>query len=358
MSGRHAEIAGAGFAGLVASISLAQHGWSVRLHEAAPAMRSIGSGIYVFPFAQDTLAAIGALDRVARRAYAPLRRVITIDGEQRSATDLSGVMTTTREHLHDSLVQTATAAGVELVLGSHGVAADGSGELLFADGTRTSGDLVIAADGARSAIALASGFHAERTRHTDGITRVLLDRTGMRGAEWDDVVDMYDYRYRPLRALYSPCGADAFYLCLMAPADDERGTRVPVDVALWAQSFPSLAPAFARVGDGGRHDRYGTLRLDRWSRGKVAVIGDAAHAMPSSLGQGAGVSMMNALRMAEAVSKSEVETGLPLWEAEMRPTVEHWQLQAEQVASERSLATAYHPGHDLAAEARTPLEAA
>ncbi|TMJ35055.1 MAG: FAD-binding protein, partial [Alphaproteobacteria bacterium] len=32
----HAEIAGAGFAGLTAAIALAQRGWSVRVHEASP----------------------------------------------------------------------------------------------------------------------------------------------------------------------------------------------------------------------------------------------------------------------------------------------------------------------------------
>ncbi len=354
----HAEIAGAGFAGLVAATALARRGWTVRLHEAAPAPRSVGSGLYVFPFAQDALSHVGALDRVRRNACAPTRRTIMINGEQRSATQLEGVLTTTRAALHDALLDTAREAGVALALGSEAVGADPAGALLLADGTRAGADLVVAADGIRSAIAQQAGFAMRRVRHMDGITRVLLDRTGMRGPEWDEVVDMYDYRHRPLRVLYTPCGADLFYMCLMAPVGDEAAARVPVDAALWTRSFPILAPALARVGGLGRHDRYGTIRLDRWSLGRVTVIGDAAHAMPSSLGQGAGVSMLNALRMAEAVGSAGVGAGLAAWEAEMRPVVGRWQDQAEQVATERSLASARHPGHDLAAEAATPLEAA
>ena len=41
----HAEIAGAGFAGLVAAIALRQRGWSVRVHEQSPELRAFGAGI-------------------------------------------------------------------------------------------------------------------------------------------------------------------------------------------------------------------------------------------------------------------------------------------------------------------------
>ena len=350
-----AELAGAGFAGLVAAAALAQRGWTVRVHEAAPAPRSVGSGLYVFPFAQRALERIGALDQVRRNAVAPRSRTIFINGERSSVTQLDGILTTTRALLHDALMTAATKAGVTLAWGAGAVGADTRGALLLADGTSVGADLVVAADGTRSAVAQAAGFTLQRVRHTDGITRVLLDRTGMRGPEWDGVLDLYDYRYRPLRVLYTPCGAELFYLALMTPQGDEAAAGVPVDVALWTRSFPLLAPALSRIGDQGRHDRYGTTRLDHWWRGRVAVVGDAAHAMPSSLGQGAGVSMMNALAMAEAVA-ADPAGGLAHWEAEMRPVVERWQAQAEQVATERSLATARHPGHDLAAEAMTPLE--
>ena len=353
---RRAEIAGAGFAGLVAGTALAQRGWRVRVHEAALAPRAIGSGLYVFAFAQQALARIGALDRVRTHAYAPTRRTILINGAPRSTTLLEGLLTTTRAMLHDALWQTAEAAGVEIVLDSEAIGIKPCGTLL-SHACEAPADLVVAADGARSTLAEQAGFTVVRVRHTDGITRVLLDRTGMRGSEWDEIVDMYDYRHRPLRVLYTPCGKDEFYLCLMAPVGDEAAAAVPIDASLWARSFPALAPALFRAGERGRHDRYGTIRLDRWSRGRTVVVGDAAHAMPSSLGQGAGVSMLNALEMAEAVDEAGVQRGLALWEAKMRPVVERWQHQAEQVATERSLASARHPGHDLAAEARTPLEA-
>ncbi len=359
MTGLRAEVAGAGFAGLAVATALARAGWSVCVHEAAAAHRAVGSGIYVFPFAQEALARIGAFDRVRSAAWAPRSRTIIIDGEKRSTTVLDGVLTTTRAALHGALLETALQAGVEVRTGSAVTAAEPDGTVHLEQGPAARADLVVLADGVRSEAAAKSGFAVERVRHADGITRVLLDREGLRSADWDGVLDMYDYRYQPLRVLYTPCGADAFYICLMAPAGDGPGAALPVDATLWSRSFPLLADTFARIGDRGRHDRYGTIRLDCWSSGRIAVVGDAAHAMPSSLGQGAGVSMLNAVELGEAMAcMGDVSSGLAAWGAKMRPIVASWQQKAEEIASQRSLSTTRHPGTDFAAELVTPLEAA
>ena len=53
-----------------------------------------------------------------------------------------------------------------------------------------------------------------------------------------------------------------------------------------------------RIGDQGRYDRFDLIRLKHWSAGKVAVVGDAAHALPPNIGQGGGCAMMNALSLA------------------------------------------------------------
>jgi 2-methyl-3-hydroxypyridine 5-carboxylic acid dioxygenase len=73
--------------------------------------------------------------------------------------------------------------------------------------------------------------------------------------------------------------------------------------------------------------------------------------MPSSLGQGAGVSMLNAVEMADmATDAPDVPAGLAAWEGKLRPVVEQWQRRAEAVAIGRALSDAVHPGEDLPAE--------
>jgi len=348
----HAEIAGAGFAGLAAAIALVGRGWTVRVHERDDSPRSHGAGIYVHPFAQAVLRDLGAFDRVAAAAFVPTCRTINIDGRRTSVTETEGqVLTTTRARLHGAILTTAIEAGVVIATRSAIAGGDPAGALLRDDGTRLSADLVIAADGVRAGIAQQAGIPLDRRRHEDGITRILLDRAGLEGPEWDAIHDFYDYRQRPLRILYTPCGPDVFYFCLTAPAHDDEAAAVPIASDLWARSFPALASTLARVGDHGRHDRYTTTTMPNWSRGRLAVIGDAAHAMPSALGQGAGVSMQNALHLAQALDAAPtVAQGLQSWEAGARPIVERWQREAEAVASSRSLTSAIHPGEDFATE--------
>src|SRR5258707_7937914 len=65
---RHAEIAGAGFAGLTAACALAQRGWSVRVHERGERLRTTGAGIYIYENGLRVLAAVGAYEQAGRGA--------------------------------------------------------------------------------------------------------------------------------------------------------------------------------------------------------------------------------------------------------------------------------------------------
>ena len=114
------------------------------------------------------------------------------------------------------------------------------------------------------------------------------------------------------------------YLCFVAPVRDERGKRVPVDKETWCESFPMLAHAVERVEDQGRWDDFETVVARKWSAGKIAIIGDAAHGQPPWLGQAANLAFANALALAEFVSYgSNVPLALARWERWCRPTTDH-----------------------------------
>lgn len=349
---RTAVIAGAGYAGLAAAAVLARAGWRVTVHEADPQPRSVGAGLYVHGFVHEALRKTGAYDDFITGAFKPATHCVYIDGARQSNASTNGnIVTTTRALLHIALINAAKRAGVSIVGGSRAVAAEPSGVLILADGTRLEADLVVAADGVRSTIAKALDIPITRVAHQDGITRILLDRDGLRDDKWNDIHDYYDYRGRPLRVLYTPCGPDAFYFCLMAPITDLEATSVPIAGALWIARFPDLAPTLRRVGNAGRHDRYATTTLSTWSKGRAAIVGDAAHAMPSSLGQGAGVSIVNAVALAETVAHADdIDAALGTWEAATRPMVEGWQRRVEDVASQRSLSRSVRPSEQRLVE--------
>ena len=69
---------------------------------------------------------------------------------------------------------------------------------------------------------------------------------------------------------------------------------------------------------------------------RKVIVGDAAHGMAPTLGQGAGTAMMNALALAVAVDgRSDIEDALEEWETRERPLTEHTQNHSALIAKER-----------------------
>src|ERR1700727_2455888 len=153
MSKRHAEIVGAGFAGLTAACALAQRGWSVRVHERADRLRTTGAGIYIYENGLRVLEAVGAYDAAIKGApFAHTREVR--DGSDRliSVHRWAGsrVFSVVRQNVINALAAAAARAGVDIVTNSVATSATADGELILTDGRRIKADLVVAADGSNS----------------------------------------------------------------------------------------------------------------------------------------------------------------------------------------------------------------
>ena len=340
---RHAEIAGAGFAGLVAAVALADRGWTVRVHERADALRAFGAGIFIWENGLRVLKAIGAYDGVVAGSH---------DGEVYEVRDRdrvvaetafniamgSRMLTMTRQTLYAAILAVAQRRDIEILTRSEVVGAEPEGVLLTADGGRHAADLVIGADGVHSRVRDSLGLRKERNTGTLGLVRVLaprcLDELGP--GRWDRVIDFWNLPHRSLRILYVPCNGDDLYLAMMAPVEDVEATAVPVRADIWVPAFPELETAIRQVSAEGRYDAYETGKLTRWSSGRVAIVGDSAHAMVPSLGQGAGLAMANALGLAVALDEiSDVPDALARWEERERPLTEYTQDMSAKVARDR-----------------------
>ncbi|EWY37107.1 hypothetical protein N825_21920 [Skermanella stibiiresistens SB22] len=118
-------------------------------------------------------------------------------------------------------------------------------------------------------------------------------------------------------------------MAMMAPLENVAANAVPVQPDIWIKRFPQLEPVLSGLGDRGRYDVYETTKLETWSKGRVAIVGDSAHAMPPTLAQGAGCAMMNALGLAVALDEHEsVEEALKHWEERERPLTDHTRRRA------------------------------
>ncbi|MGH7091604.1 MAG: FAD-dependent oxidoreductase [Stellaceae bacterium] len=342
----HAEIAGAGFAGLVAAIALAERGWSVRVHEIGSELRAFGAGIFMWENGARVLKAIGAYDTFLAGAHEALvyetRHGDTLVAADAFSLERRGtrMFTMTRQHLYASILGVAQRVGIDFVTGSEAVGADPDGVLMTADAARHRADLVIGADGVKSPVRQSLGLLKERNACADGIIRVLVPRDGLAlgPGDWDRVIDFWHFGEPALRILYTPCSPGELYLAMMAPVRHDAAS-IPVRTEIWMDAFPQLAPAIRRIGPEARYDAYETSKLTRWSFGRVAIIGDAAHAMVPTLGQGAGVAVMNALALAVSLERATgIEAGLAAWEAAARPLTERTQERSDRAARERHFA--------------------
>ena len=331
---RHAEIAGAGFAGLVAALALAQRGWSVRVHERAPSLRNEGFGIAIHENGIRVLEAVGVLDAVLEQGLR-ISRMETRDAAGRTTATMvpkSRTYRISRQHLVRVLADAVERLGGEVATNSAAAAATPDGELELEAGRRLRADLVVAADGHNSRIRDGLGLLRRRVMLGDGAMRLVVPRTDAeRAAEPADSAGASENWSGHRRVILNACGPDELYVAMSCLARDTVGRAAPIDAAAWARSFPALAGVFDRIAAHADWERvqwvrFQIVQLKRWSAGRVAILGDAAHAMPPNLGQGGGCAMMNALGLAVAVDEAPgVEAGLGAWEARERPLTDHTQ---------------------------------
>jgi 2-polyprenyl-6-methoxyphenol hydroxylase-like FAD-dependent oxidoreductase len=127
MTKRHAEIVGAGFAGLTAACALAKRGWSVRVHERADRLRTTGAGIYSYENGLRVLEAVGAYAAAVQGApFAHTREVRDDRNRVISVHRWSGgsrVFSIVRQTVINALAEAARLSGVEIVTDSEGCAA-------------------------------------------------------------------------------------------------------------------------------------------------------------------------------------------------------------------------------------------
>jgi 2-polyprenyl-6-methoxyphenol hydroxylase-like FAD-dependent oxidoreductase len=323
---RHVEIAGGGLAGLTAACVLAQRGWSVRVHERQDSLREFGAGLYLRYNSLKVLKEVGVLERILSRSNR-LREFRTIN--YRNTVILKRVIapeelaiTLLRSDLHRALADRAMQLGVDVETSSQVVGADPDGTLKLASGRILKADLVLGADGYRSAVRESVGLTARVQTLGEGATRVLVHR---KPGEREGVAEEHWSGDARLGCVAS--SPEHLYLFLMGLNRNLRVGALPIDKAFWKERVPQLAHIVDRIStDAGRHDGLVMVYVHGWSVGKVAILGDAAHAQPPNFGQGAGLAIANAGWLGTELERApDVPGALQNWERNRRAVSEEVQ---------------------------------
>jgi 2-polyprenyl-6-methoxyphenol hydroxylase-like FAD-dependent oxidoreductase len=331
----HVEIAGAGLAGLSLASLLAERGWTAQVHEKEPTIREVGAGIYLKPNGLNALAAVGVLDEV-KALGTQLEGAERLDGrgriiESRPAGGASQIWSIPREPLIQLLHKRALTAGVAIRTESHITGVLPEGTLTDTAGKRFEADVVVCADGVGSILREMLALSRSVQRLETVATRYLIPTRALSPQN-----KLREYWSGSRRIAFAPSGADATYVYVICRDDDAPGLAQPLDVASWTRSFPALRDQFeVLTNHGAVQHNYPLVQCRRWGTGRAAVLGDAAHALPPTLGQGANLAMSNALALAECLERgATVESALRTWEDEYRKyadVTQTWSMRYDQL---------------------------
>ncbi|GAA3156008.1 FAD-dependent monooxygenase [Planomonospora alba] len=313
-----AVVIGAGIGGLTAAAALQRRGWDVTVLERAASLEPVGSGLAVAANALRALDTIGAGDDV--RALAAVQG----DGGVRSASgrwlaktsaealfarhgDLTVLLR--RAQLADALVARLAPGTVRLGTEVTGVDPE-TGEVTSAAG-RTAADLVVAADGIRSPVrrALFPGHPGPRY---SGITswRLLVPAEGVPGQASESWGAGRVFGIMPLAGGLTYCYATDTVPPGGDPGDGAaRLAELRRLFGTWHAPIPELLAAAAPESVLRNDVHYLATPLPAMHRGRVALLGDAAHAMTPNLGQGACQAIEDAVVLAHAAGPGDGPAG-------------------------------------------------
>ncbi|HEY7247547.1 MAG TPA: NAD(P)/FAD-dependent oxidoreductase [Xanthobacteraceae bacterium] len=321
------EIVGGGIGGLFIGYLLAREGWHVRVNERHSQIREIGAALFLKNNAVTVLEHVGIAELVLKRAVC-IRRAEIRDHkdrllQRRALVGPARAFNLPRSDLVLGLAQAARIAGADIVTDAPVAQVDPGGSLILANGDIRTADLIIDASGSNSPFRHQLGLTSACRELATGATRHLVPRTDF---EAEDMTREWWGGRR--RIGIAPATADLTHIYMSCPQSDLGGIRLPVDIESWKRSFPMLYPALARLrgaGGGTRH-AFTYVRCRKWSKGCVALIGDAAHCMPPTLGQGAGCTLMSAYVLSKELSRSsDLGSALASWESAIRPVTDETQ---------------------------------
>ncbi len=322
-------VVGAGIAGLTLARALDQRRIACVVAERREAQATSGMALNLPGNAVRALAAVGAADRVAslglpveRRDYLDQRGKLLFSVDERAFwAGVAPSVCVRRQHVVAAL-QPSPEAMTSVRYGLTVTAVHAIGEHVEVEhagsSERTAFDLVVGADGVHSAVRPAVSPATPRP-------------SAMTSASWRFVtanpgVDCWTAWSGPAGTfLLIPVDAGQVYGYASGTSGDGAGPD-PAWLQRTFSGFPTLvARTVSALVDGGQllHSPVEEVTCDRWSRDRVVLIGDAAHATGPVWAQGAAMAMEDALTLAELLAATDDWSSVgSLFETRRRPRVD------------------------------------
>jgi len=315
-------VIGGGVGGLAVAIGLHQKGIPVEVVERDRDWRVYHVGIIVQANFVRALGALGLGDAAVEAGY-PYRGARFVDRNGTVLQELPGDTAVdglpsdlglTRPALHKVLTDKVRELGIPVRLGVTFESFTDNGEnveVAFTDGTRGTYDLVIGADGNYSAVRKVLWPEATPQYTGQGVWRYNVPRPA--DLEWSDI---YIGKAKG-KAGYCPLAPEEMYIFAVF---EEPGNPKFAPETLADEMLARLEGYGGIMAEAAKHITDPSLVVyrpleacimpDPWYKGRVVLIGDAAHSATPHLGQGAAMAIEDAVVLAEELGRGDVDAAL------------------------------------------------
>jgi len=300
-------VVGGGVAGLASAVSLSQAGWQVTVLERAPEFGEVGAGLAITGNGMTALGAIGAADAVRDAGYqtstagyqGPDGRWLMQIPDVPSLRKVTTIWGVHRQRLHAAVLEAAkTADGIELINGAEvtevrpGQVRGESARVTWRTGVearRQASDLVVAADGVRSTVR-AMLFPGAPARYSGSTCwRAVIPDASTDGR----LVEVWgpETEFGFLRVSDSELYWFGYFRHPEGASFDDELASARDRFAGWSPQIRAIVAA-TTADQLMRHDVYYLPGgLHTYIRGRVVMVGDAAHAALPTVGGGASTAL-------------------------------------------------------------------
>ncbi|MEU7057492.1 NAD(P)/FAD-dependent oxidoreductase [Streptomyces sp. NPDC046197] len=349
-----AAVIGGGIAGPVTALALRRAGIEATVYEAYEnTADGLGGMLMVAPNGLSALEVVGVDQGLAGQ---PVHRMVMTDGRGRRMGEFGGLtglppsQVMWRADLYRAVRERAAAMGVRTVYGKRlagaeetpaGVTAE------FTDGTRVTADVLVGADGIRSTVRQLIDPAAPGPRYTGLLGFGAHSKAEVPQARPDTMYFAFGGHaflgYWPV-----PGGGTAWFGNLPydepLSAEQARATPPAAWMRILREKYAEDVPGRDLLRGTGDDEllTFGGLEIlpsvPKWHRGRMVLVGDAAHAPSSSSGQGASLAVESAVQLARCLRDiPDVGAAFATYERLRRGRVEKVAAQAAKTNSQKSM---------------------